>query len=116
MGNDSRAIVVPKSSGYKTVETNCPMNEPPADLSGVKNKTLREILISSLVMACVALSWALSTQFSKSALNLDKAHFYAPYSLVWFSTNFMTTCYPVYMVYVVITKGISRETIRTAHE
>lgn len=43
MGNDSRTIVVPKSSGYKTIETNCPMNEPPADLSGVKNKTLREV-------------------------------------------------------------------------
>uniref|UniRef100_A0A914ZSZ4 EamA domain-containing protein n=1 Tax=Parascaris univalens TaxID=6257 RepID=A0A914ZSZ4_PARUN len=116
MGNDSRAIVVPTSSGYKTVETNCPINEPPADLSAVKNKTLREVLISSLVMGCVALSWALSTQFSKSALNLDKAHFYAPYSLVWFSTNFMTTCYPVYMVYIITTKGMSREAIRTAHE
>ncbi|VDM40079.1 unnamed protein product [Toxocara canis] len=116
MGNDSRAIVVPKSSGYRTVDTNCPINEPPADLSGVRNKTFREILVSSIVMGCVALSWALSTQFSKSALNLDKANFYAPYSLVWFSTNFMITCYPIYMLYVFICKGVNLEAIRAAHE
>ncbi|VDK44164.1 unnamed protein product [Anisakis simplex] len=116
MGKESRAIVVPKSSGYETIETNCPIIEPPAALSAVKHSTLREILISSIVMLCVAFSWAFSTQFSKSALNLNKSHFYAPLVMVWFSTNFMSTCYPVYMVYVVISKGLKSDAIQAAHD
>uniref|UniRef100_A0A914SEP7 Uncharacterized protein n=1 Tax=Parascaris equorum TaxID=6256 RepID=A0A914SEP7_PAREQ len=115
MGNDSRAIVVPTSSGYKTVETNCPINEPPADLSA-HNSVAVTITTTINNEQTTKNEEERKDLESKSALNLDKAHFYAPYSLVWFSTNFMTTCYPVYMVYIITTKGMSREAIRTAHE
>ncbi|KAE9417162.1 hypothetical protein Angca_009695, partial [Angiostrongylus cantonensis] len=38
--------------------------------------------------------------------------FYAPYSMMWFNTNFMMLCYPVYLVYELI---LSRN-LRKAHE
>uniref|UniRef100_A0A7E4V2J0 EamA domain-containing protein n=1 Tax=Panagrellus redivivus TaxID=6233 RepID=A0A7E4V2J0_PANRE len=63
---------------------------------------LRTTLVSIGVVISVALSWACATQFSKSALDLDHKKFYAPYSLVWFSTCFMTICYPVYLLYSII--------------
>lgn len=53
-GGEQRDIVVPKTSGYKTVDTNCPMNDPPAVLSGVKNKTIREV-ISFFIFSCFLL-------------------------------------------------------------
>ncbi|VDK41136.1 unnamed protein product [Gongylonema pulchrum] len=55
-------------------------------------------MISAVVMLAVAFCWAMSTQFTKTALVLKKSQFYAPYFLVWFNTNFMTLCYPAYLL------------------
>ncbi|KAE9555075.1 hypothetical protein FO519_001736 [Halicephalobus sp. NKZ332] len=74
---------------------------------------LARSLVSLLVVAGVAISWACATQFSKSALDLDPDKFYAPYSMVWFGTCFMIICYPVYLLYIV-TSG--KESLREAHE
>lgn len=66
-------------------------------------------------MLGVALSWALSTQFGKTALNF-KDSFYAPYFLMWFSTNFMATCYPAYIFYAIIKKRCNMEEVGELHE
>lgn len=62
-------------------------------------------MISTVVVLLVAGSWACATQFSKSALDVDPTRFYAPYSMVWFSTLFMCVCYPVYLGYVAVLAG-----------
>ncbi|VDM13624.1 unnamed protein product [Wuchereria bancrofti] len=49
-------------------------------------------------MLAVALSWALSTQFTKSIWVINSKYFYAPYFMVWFTTNFMIACYPIYLL------------------
>jgi len=69
--------------------------------------------VALFVVVGVAISWACATQFSKSALDLDPDKFYAPYSMVWFSTCFMIVCYPVYLLYAVT---ISKQSFSEAHE
>jgi hypothetical protein len=69
------------------------------------NSLLRQIVVPTSVVVCVASSWALATQFAKSALNMDPQHFFAPYSLVWFSTNFMLLCCPIHLLYDVWWNG-----------
>ncbi|MFH4980655.1 hypothetical protein AB6A40_007364 [Gnathostoma spinigerum] len=59
------------------------------------------------------MSWALSTQFSKSALTATKK-FYSPYFLVWFNTSFMIACYPVYAVFVSLRSQFDCDTQREA--
>ncbi|VDM62794.1 unnamed protein product [Angiostrongylus costaricensis] len=63
---------------------------------------VRQVLISIAVIGMVAVTWAMSTQFSKTALVIDPTHFYAPYLMMWFNTNFMMVCYPVYLIYELI--------------
>ncbi|KAJ1349422.1 hypothetical protein KIN20_004994 [Parelaphostrongylus tenuis] len=72
----------------------------------------RTVLTSIAVIGMVAVTWAMSTQFSKTALVIDPTRFYAPYSLMWFNTNFMMLCYPVYLAYELI----SSRNWRKAHE
>lgn len=55
-------------------------------------------ILSITVMLTVALSWALSTQFTKSVWAGNSRDFHAPYFMVWFNTNFMTACYPIYVI------------------
>ncbi|KAI6244052.1 hypothetical protein M3Y99_00074900 [Aphelenchoides fujianensis] len=69
---------------------------PPPEPSGGQ---LRLLLTRVAVVLGVAISWACATQFTKSALNIDPSRFFAPYSLVWFNTSFMSICYPVFLVY-----------------
>lgn len=45
MSGESRDIVVPTTSGYKTIDNNCSFDDPPAVLSGVKNQTIREVKV-----------------------------------------------------------------------
>lgn len=66
-------------------------------------------------MLCVAVSWALSTQFGKSALNF-KESFYGPYFLMWFGTNFMSTCYPVYLIYALLKGKFNMTEVHDLHE
>ncbi|TKR81065.1 hypothetical protein L596_015003 [Steinernema carpocapsae] len=80
-----------------------------------KRRPLLQAVISIGVMIAVATSWAMSTQFSKSAMTYKKQYFDAAYFMVWFSTNFMCTCYPVYLLYaVVIRRGSFKEVHREA--
>ncbi|KAL6740348.1 hypothetical protein Aduo_013711 [Ancylostoma duodenale] len=72
----------------------------------------RTVMMSILVIGSVAFTWAMSTQFSKTALVIDPDHFYAPYTMMWFNTNFMLLCYPTFLLYEVI----SRRSWRKAHE
>lgn len=64
-------------------------------------------------MLAVAFSWALSTQFTKTALALNRKYFYAPYFMVWFNTNFMIACYPAYLLVAAV---FGRASIRDVHE
>ncbi|VDN00876.1 unnamed protein product [Thelazia callipaeda] len=61
------------------------------------NKTVREIMLSAVIMIAVAFFWAMSTQLTKTILLLNPKYFYAPYFMVWFMTNFMIASYPCYL-------------------
>lgn len=56
------------------------------------------------MVTSVAFSWALASQFAKTTLFLDPQHFQAPFFLMWFSTNFMVSCYPAYLFYSILTR------------
>ena len=64
-----------------------------------------QVISGLLIVVGVATSWAGATQFSKSALS-ETATFYAPYFLVWFSTNFMILCYPVHVVCLLLVRRL----------
>jgi len=66
---------------------------------------ISKTLAAVFVVCGVAFSWALSSQFAKSALNINIEKFYAPYSLVWFNTIFMIVCYPIFLLYDLIGNG-----------
>ncbi|WKY04373.1 hypothetical protein Q1695_005404 [Nippostrongylus brasiliensis] len=74
--------------------------------------TLKTALLSVAVVGSVAFTWAMATQFSKTALVIDPEHFYAPYTMMWFNTNFMMLCYPVFLGFEIA----SRRSWRKAHE
>nr|CDJ91199.1 Protein of unknown function DUF6 domain containing protein [Haemonchus contortus] len=78
---------------------------------GRPSHTWRTVLLSIVVVGSVACTWALSTQFSKTALVIDPAHFYAPYTMMWFNTCFMILCYPVFLAY----EAASRRNLRKSH-
>uniref|UniRef100_A0A914C3Y2 EamA domain-containing protein n=1 Tax=Acrobeloides nanus TaxID=290746 RepID=A0A914C3Y2_9BILA len=85
--------------------------------SGPKNAKVmatnfKKNIISVVVIVSVAISWACATQFSKSVLTLDPSHFYAPYSMIYFSTCFMVICYPVFLFYAFIARRNFEETIQ----
>ncbi|CAL2040073.1 unnamed protein product [Caenorhabditis brenneri] len=63
----------------------------------VKKSTPVVIFINATIIGLVAFTWCLSTQFSKTALNFDKKNFNAPYFMMWFNTNLMLLCFPVYI-------------------
>ncbi|KAL3111527.1 hypothetical protein niasHT_017446 [Heterodera trifolii] len=63
---------------------------------------IRQFMINFLVIVGVAVSWALAVQFRKSTLVIDPTHFYAPFSLVWLSTAFMTICLPVFLLFAFV--------------
>ncbi|EFO87310.1 hypothetical protein CRE_19588 [Caenorhabditis remanei] len=62
-----------------------------------KKSTPVVIFINAIIIGLVAVTWCLSTQFSKTALNFDKKNFNAPYFMMWFNTNLMLLCFPVYV-------------------
>ncbi|PIC33645.1 hypothetical protein B9Z55_013551 [Caenorhabditis nigoni] len=63
-----------------------------------KKSTPVVIFINFAIVALVAITWCLSTQFSKTALNFDKKNFNAPYFMMWFNTNLMLLCFPAYII------------------
>ncbi|KHJ91283.1 putative membrane protein [Oesophagostomum dentatum] len=69
-------------------------------------------MMSILVIGSVAFTWAMSTQFSKTALVINREHFYAPYTMMYFNTCFMILCYPAFLLYELI----SKRSWRKAHE
>lgn len=77
-----------------------------------KRSTWRTVLLSIAVIGSVAFTWAMSTQFSKTALVIDPTHFYAPYTMMWFNTNFMMLCYPAFLCFELV----SKRNWRKAHE
>ncbi|KAK6749013.1 hypothetical protein RB195_001555 [Necator americanus] len=87
-------------------------DQTPAVNQRQKFSSWRTVVLSILVVGAVAFTWAMSTQFSKTALVIDREHFYGPYSMMWFNTNFMMLCYPVFL----LSEVISRRTWRKAHE
>ncbi|CAJ0946962.1 unnamed protein product, partial [Mesorhabditis belari] len=76
-------------------------------------KKIGELTASVIVILLVAFTWALSTQFSKTALTVDRENFYAPYFMMWFSTCHMIFCYPLFLCY---TKIARKQTIGEAHQ
>ncbi|KAK0404561.1 hypothetical protein QR680_017512 [Steinernema hermaphroditum] len=106
----SKASSNPRSSDYLTFPEyrELPVNEAMGavaeskdDATSVTGRPLIQMFISVVVMLLVAVSWAMSTQFSKSAMTYKQEYFDAAYFMVWFSTLFMTSCYPVYLLYAV---------------
>uniref|UniRef100_A0A0K0F0G7 EamA domain-containing protein n=1 Tax=Strongyloides venezuelensis TaxID=75913 RepID=A0A0K0F0G7_STRVS len=75
----------------------------------------KQIILSITVIVAVAICWTGGTQFSKSALIIDPKHFYAPYTMTWFNTNFMILCYPVYLIYILITHNKDIEYLKSCH-
>jgi solute carrier family 35 protein F3/4 len=72
-----------------------------------------QLAIGALIVVGVAVSWAGATQFSKSALSDKPSTFYAPYFIVWFNTNFMIFCYPVYVLYALVLNLLRNEDANT---
>ncbi|CAG9531637.1 unnamed protein product [Cercopithifilaria johnstoni] len=70
--------------------------------SNIAHKRMRQIILNGIIMLAIASSWALSTQFTKSIWVINSQHFYAPYFMVWFNTNFMIACYPVYIIFALL--------------
>ncbi|PAV79841.1 hypothetical protein WR25_01958 isoform B [Diploscapter pachys] len=68
-------------------------------------------IVSIVVIIGVSITWALSTQFSKTAIKTNPDKFSAPYFMMFFSTSFMSMCYPVYMLY----EFFSRHNVKVAH-
>ncbi|CAI2352013.1 unnamed protein product [Caenorhabditis sp. 36 PRJEB53466] len=64
----------------------------------VRRSTPVMICLNATIIGLVALTWCLSTQFSKTALNFDTTNFNAPYFMMWFNTNLMLLCFPVYIL------------------
>uniref|UniRef100_A0AC35TN02 EamA domain-containing protein n=1 Tax=Rhabditophanes sp. KR3021 TaxID=114890 RepID=A0AC35TN02_9BILA len=81
-----------------------------------KSALIRKMILSFVIILSVAFAWTGAIQFSKTALVIDTKHFYAPFCMSWFSTNFMLLCYPVYMLYIIISKGLNNETVSKYHE
>ncbi|CCD74178.1 Sugar phosphate transporter domain-containing protein [Caenorhabditis elegans] len=73
-----------------------------------KKSTPIMIFLNATIIGLVAITWCLSTQFSKTALNFDKKHFNAPYFMMWFNTNLMILCFPAY---IIVDKLRSRRTV-----
>lgn len=63
-----------------------------------KKSTPVVIFINAVIIGLVALTWCLSTQFSKTALTFDPNNFNAPYFMMWFNTNLMLLCFPAYII------------------
>ncbi|KAF8387281.1 hypothetical protein PRIPAC_76423, partial [Pristionchus pacificus] len=59
----------------------------------------RKLLLSLIVIFGVAIAWIASTRFSKAALIVDPRKFNAPYFMLWWNTNWMITCFPVFLLY-----------------
>lgn len=78
---------------------------------GKDMSVLRQTLSGVVVVFSVAVCWACATQFTKSALTIDSSKFYAPYSMVWFNTCFMSICYPVYLLYTLVGTGRDFHTV-----
>ncbi|KAI1716498.1 eamA-like transporter family domain-containing protein [Ditylenchus destructor] len=92
-------------SNYEKVATSDA--EPgPVEKSKPCKKVCRQLIISITLSLACGLAWAIGRQFTKTALNIDSSRFYAPYSLVWFNTNFMILCFPVFLIYNRIFRGI----------
>lgn len=76
----------------------------------LRSSTRLQTVASACVVMSVAFSWALASQFAKTTLFLEPEHFQAPYFLMWFSTNFMVSCYPTFLLYSRITgKNLKKE-------
>ncbi|CEF60511.1 Drug/metabolite transporter domain-containing protein [Strongyloides ratti] len=75
----------------------------------------RQVVLSILIIIAVAICWTGGTQFSKSALIIDPKHFYAPYTMTWFNTNFMILCYPTYLIYILIRHDRDIEYLKSCH-
>ncbi|CAI5447797.1 unnamed protein product [Caenorhabditis angaria] len=75
------------------------MSDPPPPATSQQKSTKFMVLLNAVIIGLVALTWCLSTQFSKTALNYDTTHFNAPYFMMWFNTNLMMSCFPVFLAY-----------------
>ncbi|GMR33191.1 hypothetical protein PMAYCL1PPCAC_03386 [Pristionchus mayeri] len=72
----------------------------------------RTFLISLIVIFGVAVSFTASSQFSKYALDIDSESFNAPYFMLWFSTTWMITCFPVFLIYNLIRGSGFKESLK----
>ncbi|CAJ0947110.1 unnamed protein product, partial [Mesorhabditis belari] len=70
-----------------------------------------EVVASLVVAGGLACTWCASTQFSRAALSGHKDDFSAPYFLMWFHTNLIVSCYPVYL----LSARIRKMNLKEAH-
>ena len=71
------------------------------DMSGLRKKVLRTLCGIAIVIG-IAISWVGSTQFAKSTYT---SSFDAPWFVVWFSTSWMSLCFPVISLCYRLIKG-----------
>lgn len=72
--------------------------------SEVRKKTI----IGVVIVVLLAVSWVGAQQFSQTAVNMED--FNAPYFATWFSTCWMTLCYPIYCIFLALSSAIQGDT------
>ena len=76
-------------------EHNVTSSTPSEDRNTTYFQRISKTLLGLAIVIGIAISWVGSTQFASSTYSED---FFAPSFNVWFSTVWMSVCYPVYVV------------------
>ncbi|CAO4377351.1 unnamed protein product [Caenorhabditis nigoni] len=84
-----------KASGHDNFDDDVAFRRKTMDEQNIAEK---KIFTHFAIVALVAITWCLTTQFSETALTFDKKNFNAPYFMMWFNTNLMLLCFPVYII------------------
>ncbi|PIC23889.1 hypothetical protein B9Z55_017428 [Caenorhabditis nigoni] len=89
-----------KASGHDNFDDDVAFRRKTMDEQNIaENKSTAVVIFTHFaIVALVAITWCLTTQFSKIALSFDKENFNAPYFMMWFNTNLMLLCFPVYVI------------------
>ncbi|GMT34893.1 hypothetical protein PFISCL1PPCAC_26190, partial [Pristionchus fissidentatus] len=72
------------------------------------------LLISLLVIFGVSATWVSATQLSKYSLDFDPDTFKAPFFMLWFSTTWMVTCFPAFLIYNMFRRTSVKESFKAS--
>ncbi|XP_071483684.1 solute carrier family 35 member F4-like [Diadema antillarum] len=97
-GEEDRVTTVPTDArGYSQLPTSAGdlPDDKPSSESCLSAVNARKVLIGLTIGLSVAISWVAATQFMKS---MYSPTFVAPFFVIWFTTNWMIICYPIYII------------------